>query len=414
MVGAGILLLAAFFLWLFLLFFSPAKTTTPGTGSTATSTFGSAGQTTPGQTTTTTAGGTNQPLGVSTSGSQPQIFEISTGPVAGAVFMQSGIPTTTLARYVMADSGHVFDMAVDVPGAVAQSVSNTTIPGIENALWATSGQAPSKAGGEVLLQYLESGVTKTVFVGFPSATSTATTSAVAPIQIHFLPDNIAALALSPDGSSVAYLLLTRGGSTGYLANANGTGSRTLFTLPLAQVALSWPSKNALLAVSKSDAASPGIAFSISAKTGAVSQLLFAQGLSAIADAAFSTIIYQTTTSARQTFAHTIATGKDRALSYQPAPEKCAWSPTASSTLVCAAPVASVPINYLDLWHQGLINTPDALFAYNTQTGASLALASPGSTDGGAVASISKVAISPDGKYLLYLTRGDRSLWGVRL
>ena len=267
---------------------------------------------------------------------------------------------------------------------------------------------------------VSSGATKTVFVGFPAAATSSsqastTSSNPAPLQIRFLPDDIASLAVSPDGSSVAYLLLTTNGSTGYIANVDGTGSHALFTLPLSQVTLSWPSKNVLLVQSRPDANSPGIAFSVSTKTGTVSQLLYAQGLSAMADAAFSTIIYQTTANgSRLTYAHSTATGQDRALSFQPVPEKCAWSQTASSTLFCAAPVSSVPTNYLDLWHQGLLNPPDSLFAFNTQTGATLALASPGSTDGGTTASISQVSVSPDGRYLLYITRGDKSLWGVRL
>ena len=124
MIGAGILLLAALFLWLFLLFFSPSTSKTSITNSnnaTSTGLFGSANQNTT-NTSTNNAAGTNQVLGISANGTPQQIFEISTGPVAGAVFRQGGVPTTTVARYVMADSGHVFDLAVDVPGAVAQSV----------------------------------------------------------------------------------------------------------------------------------------------------------------------------------------------------------------------------------------------------------------------------------------------------
>jgi hypothetical protein len=413
LVGLCIALVVVFFLWF--IFFRPMAPANQSitNSSSSSSVFGNA-QTQSNGTTNTSSGNTNtnQSLGTVGEASSQNIFEIAQGPVASAVFMQGGIPTTTSVRYVMADSGHVLDLPIDVPGAVAQAVSGTTIPGIVNTLWAQTTGAGQ--GSAVLLQYLESGVTKTVFVSFPPATTTASTASV-PLEIRFLPDGISSLAVSPNGADVAYLLPTSNGSTGYVSAANGTGSHMLFTFPLAQVTISWPSNNELMLQTKPDANSPGIAFSISTKTGAINQLVYTQGLSAIADPSFSTVVYQTTANgARLTYAHNIATGADEALPYQPIPEKCAWSPIATSTLFCATPVSDVPVNYLDLWHQGLSNAPDSLFAFNVESGAELALASPGSSDGGAAASISHIAISPDGEYLLYITRGDRSLWGVRL
>ena len=228
-----------------------------------------------------------------------------------------------------------------------RAFSNTTIPGIENAIWAgTTGQAESNIGSAVLLQYLDSGLTKTVFVGFPSATSTATSSVRQKCRFKstFCRTISSRSPRRPTAGAWRICSAPKTVQTGYIAKNNGTASRVLFTLPLSQVTLSWPSPNVLLVVSKPDAASPGIAFSVSTKSGAVSQLLFAQGLSAIADAAFSTIIYQTTNGSRQTYTHSIATGKDQALSHQPIPEMRV-EPTASSTLLCAAPITAVPDNF---------------------------------------------------------------------
>ena len=137
-----------------------------------------------------------------------KIFKLADGPVVGATFVQTSNPTTTLARYTMANDGHTLDIPLDVPGAIARVVSNTTIPGLLTEQWL--GQ-----GGAMLVQYLEAGVVKTVYVGFPVASSTAGAAQSAP-RVHFLPSSVTSLATSPDSKQIAYLLQEGVGSGGYL------------------------------------------------------------------------------------------------------------------------------------------------------------------------------------------------------
>ena len=115
---------------------------------------------------------------------------------------------------------------------------------------------------------------------------------------------------------------------------------------------------------------PGIAFEVSAQTGAMTPLVYAQSLSASANPSFSKLIYQTASgsTARTTYAHDVASGKDLELPFNPLPEKCAWSSTSATPLYCAAPLTSTPANYLDLWHQGLEDTADSIFAFDIGQG----------------------------------------------
>jgi hypothetical protein len=83
-------------------------------------------------------------------------------------------------------------------------------------------------------------------------------------------------------------------------------------------------------------------------------------------------------------------------------------------MYCAAPLQYVPPAYLDLWHQGAASVADALFSFDVSTGKSEILAAPGGAEGGVESDIAELAVSPDDHYLLFVTRGDRSLWGVRL
>lgn len=340
-----------------------------------------------------------------------KVFKIADGPVVNAVFIQTLNPTTTIARYVMADTGHVLEVAIDTPGAVPRAVSNTTIPGIVNALWKQDGSA-------AVLQYLDGGVVKTLSLLItPAATSTsATTTRSAPlVNFRFLPDNILSLALSPKGTEIGYLLRSDEGVSGYTVGIQGTGSKKLFSLPLSQVHLSWPSDQTLLAQTKMAAGVPGIAFAVSATTGSVTPLLYTNGLSAIADASFTKVVYQTTSNtSRATYSHDVKSGKDVALSFQPIPEKCLWSSSARSFLYCAAPVGYVAPDYLERWYQGVASVADTLFTFNVQNGTAIIITTPGGADGGIASDIDRLSISPEEKYLLFVTKGGRSLWGVRL
>jgi hypothetical protein len=79
------------------------------------------------------------------------------------------------------------------------------------------------------------------------------------------------------------------------------------------------------------------------------------------------------------------------------------------------PLSYVPVNYIDLWHQGVASVADQLVGYNLDTRADVAIGTPGkSADGGSAADIGYLSISQDGNYVLYINKVERALWGVQL
>jgi hypothetical protein len=336
-----------------------------------------------------------------------KIFEIAQGPIAGATLIQTLHPTTTLARYINQEDGHVYDLPLDVPGAVPRVVSNITIPGAERVIWVEQGSA-------AILQYLDSSTIKSVYLGFPTTT---TSTNILPTHIQFLPDNIIDLAASPDGVNVTYLLKTSSGSDGYIARSDGTGAKKVFSLPLSQVLVSWTTQSTLLVQTKSAAGVPGIAFSVDVKSGAVTPLVYAQGLTAIANKTFSTVIYQVVSSdslTRSTYSRNIQSGGNVQLFFNPSPEKCTSGILSATILFCATSLQPIPSNYLDVWHQGLYSAVDSIFSFNIANNSYDLLATPGSSNGGVSSDILEMALSPDEHYLSFTTKGARSLWGVRL
>ncbi len=351
-------------------------------------------------------GGANTPQNTGVQVSEQKIFKISDGPVAGATFVQTLRPTTTLARFVMAENGHAFDLVLDSQGAVPKALSNTTIPGALSTLWVEKGSA-------AVLQYLDGTNPKTVYLGF----GTTSSSGIPTVRLQFYPDGIVGLTGSPDGTQVAYLLRTGKGIDGFTAKTDGTGGKKIFSLPLSEVQLRWPAQGTLLAHTNAAAGVPGIAFAIDAKTGAATPLVYAPGLTATADLTFGHVLYQTSqpgSGMRATYSHDVAQGTDRGLSFNPYPEKCIQHPRAATVLICAAPLAYTAVNYLDLWHQGAASAADSLLSFNLAAGTSTILATPGGQEGGVQTDMLQLAASPDGHYLLFVSKYDRSLWGVRL
>lgn len=398
----GVVCFAAL-LWFGYQYTKPKGSLVPSTPSQTfpnTNTSGVSGQTTTDQQTSPFA--PPEELGGANNRTQ-KIFKIANGPVAAAVFITTQ-PTSTVARYITQDSGHVFDQPIDVVGEHARTVSNTTIPGIARAFIATDGSAG-------LLQYEEGGVVKTVYIGL----STSTVIGTSRTSVRFLPNNIGALAISPDAKNVAYSITTTEGSDLYVATTDGSNPKKTASLPIQQTLLTWPSQLTLLTQTKAASGVPGMLLSVAVKNGTYTPLLYTKGLSALANTSFTKILYQTDTGDNiASYVHDTTSGKDVSISFTPIPQKCVWGGQNNTMLYCAAPAVPITYSYVDSWRAGTTRVSDALFTFNTSTGQSLAVASPGSSDGGVLSDILEMSVSPDGKYLLFITKGERSLWGVRL
>lgn len=335
--------------------------------------------------------------------STQKVFKLSDGPVAGATLLQTSNPTSTIARFVMATNGHAFDLLLDSQGAVPKTISNTTIPGIAKVLW-------SEKGRGALLQYLDGAIIKTVHLGLAAAGATTTSLT----RIQFLPADISSLAVSPDGTQVAYTVKTAAGVDGYTSRADGADAAKKFSLPLSQIQLLWPAIGTLLAQSAPATGVEGVVFSINSNTGAAAPLIYAQGLTATADRNFNYVIYQTTGNSRSTYAQNVKTGLATGLSFDPIPELCTWSLATSTVAYCATPLSYVGANYLDQLHLGLDGGAMGIVRFDLTQKTSDTIAMPGGADGGEQADIAEIEVSPSDDYLLFIRKGDRSLWGVRL
>jgi hypothetical protein len=373
--------------------------------------FGNTGGTgTPGEggNTPIDVGGSEYSSGASQSGQK--IFLITAGTVVAATLIESGVPTTTRARYITGTDGHILELPLDTPGAMPRVLSQTTIPGVVRALW-------TDGGNGALMQYQEGGTVKTVHLKLLAASSSDT----APMQssIRFLPDNITDLAVAPDSVRVAYLIPMSTGLDGYIARSDGSAAKKVFTLPLSEMVLGWPSDGTLLAYSKAEPGISGIVFSINAATGAVSPILYGQGITAAANGPFTHVLYQIADgSSMQTFVADPKTGISTPIqgtSRSLLPEQCAATTTRiSSVLYCAAPTSAPPGNFLSAWHKGVASIPNGIVVLDLATGIGSILANPGTSQGGENSNIIELALSPSKNYLSFINKNNGKLFGVRL
>ena len=354
-------------------------------------------------------------------GSQPgatvsaqMIFKITDGPVVSGTLVTAGMPTTTTSRFISAEDGHVYALDIDVAGAVPRVLSNITIPGVARAVWTDKGDG-------VLMQYLQGGTVKTVHLALFATTSTTTlaTSAASP-TVRFLPDDVAAMAASPDGKNVAYALHAALGSDIYIAASDGNNAKKLLSLPLSELGLSWPATSSLFLYTKSAGGAPGLGILVNAKTGATAPMLYGTGMTATVNPFLSHALYRTDTgTGASVYAEPLSTGQSLSVpssaSLAPVlPETCVWNPIRPAQAYCSAPVASAPNNYLELFHRGESSVASVLVSIDMLNPAALTAATPGSRDGGEVSNLRSLAISPDARYLSFVSKDDGKLWGVRL
>lgn len=406
----GIVLVALLLVVAALWFFNGGSTITTATFQAF---FGSAEPTTPGSGTTPDGSG-NAPLTPGVAGGtvagQQKVFLISPEPVVAATLIKTGDPSIATARYITATDGHVLDVQLDVPGAFPQVVSQTTIPGVQRALW-------TNRGSGVLMQYLEGSVVKTVHLSFAIGSSTDVSSTLQQTLIRFLPDNIVDIAASPDGSSVSYLVRGASGVDGYVAGSNGSNAKKLFSLPLTEVTLTWTAPGALLLYSRPGAGIPGIVFTVNTKTGAVSPILHGLGISALANADLTYALYQISDGSSVTsYSADLGAGASAALAGAARgimPETCMAS-SSPQLLYCAAPRSAPGGNFIDLWHQGLASAAAALVSLNMESGLATMLAVPGGPDGGESSDIVGIAVALDGRYASFVNKSNGRLYGVRL
>jgi hypothetical protein len=258
----------------------------------------------------------------------------------------------------------------------------------------------------------------------PIATSTATTSIpVAPILSQtpyelrgtYFPGNIISAAVSPKGNQVFTIENVGGNGVGFISNLDGSGSKQIFSTPLAQVNAFWPTANTIMLATRASAGSLGYLYSINAKTGVISGVFGGVGgLSVLPNGTAQLVLYSDLSSSVNlvTSLYNIKNASSQDLPFATLAEKCVWSQHNPLDLFCAVP-SLMPTDYPDAWYEGTDSGVDKIIEIDTDTG-SVHLVSGLAQDAKTQIDAEWLALDPTEHFLYFVNKKDLSLWSVDL
>lgn len=337
----------------------------------------------------------------------PKLRKLSADPVAGAVLFNKGKSTTTIVRFVVKDTGNVYEAYSD--SLEKKRLTNTTIPKINRAFWLPNGEgflAQKTDGG---------GMIETSYIRLKATMASSSNELALPYEpiISNLPTDIVEIAPSPDSKKIFYYTAL-GGMKGYTSNPDGANATLVYGGVISEWIPNWFSQNSILLTSKAsfNSDSLGLFLNPSKKstTKAFGRII---GGSALPRADGKYILVSSGGEEPNLLLITVINEAVKAASVKTLSEKCAWKSSTSLVIVCGVPKSIPGANYPDAWYQGLLNTNDTVAVIDLENNTQ-SLISDLSAESSENIDIQNILLSKDGLFALFTNKLDQSLWLLKL
>ena len=347
---------------------------------------------------------TNQPLKQTPI---PVLRLLSATPVGGYGSMTTA--STTIAEWIGRGRGNVYQ--ADEKSSIIATLSNTVVPRMYQSLWNKSLTAFIGS----LLQ--DGGTVGSIYAELVHQTATSSASA-APFSLRGkdIPGTMIAYAASPKKDQVFMLENEGGNGVGYVSAFNGSSMTKIFTTPLTQVSVDWPSANTIAITTKGSATADGFLYFVNPKTGVWTKVLGPlAGLSATVSHDGKYVLASVTGGNNNvlTSIYSIAKASTIDAGIRTLADKCAWGNFYQDVVYCG--VSSLPVSgtYPDDWYTGTLSTSDKIWQVDAATGEVRLIASlPDQT----TSPIDAFALQTDDhdNYLFFMNKKDLSLWSLNL
>lgn len=352
----------------------------------------------PGETASTTIdlSGTGDSEGEG--GVLPRLRQISSVPTAGAIAFDVG--STTIVRYIERATGHIYE--TENSKTDIKKVSNTTIPKIHEALW-------SLDGARLLIRYVKDDgpAIRTFYARI--ATTTRPEQALEGI---FLADDLREISVS--GGKIFYMNETSSGSTGVLANIDGSGRATVFNSSFSDWRSSLTSPTTAVIFPRPSGSTAGSAYILDIKSGSYSKVAGdLPGLVALSNSDGSRVLVSAVLNRSLATVAYDSRGKSENLSVETIADKCVWSVKNKNVVFCAVPQSLPSGVYPDDWYKGKISFDDSLWRIDTANGETENLMSP-ELETGISMDIFKLSMNKSETVLVFTNRKDMSVWSYSL
>ena len=176
-------------------------------------------------------------------------------------------------------------------------------------------------------------------------------------SVTFLPANVTAAQWSPDGSKIAYIIPKNKEYHLTIADENGQKPEVLYSTPIPDFNIFWPSNNDILLVSRPSGVAPGILLGFDTKSKTVNEIITnAYGLTVLPSPDGKKIIFSKTIGfGGKSFLYISDTNSSlftKTVGIATLPEKCVFSEN-SSNILCAIPRNMSAFQILpDDWYMG--------------------------------------------------------------
>ncbi|MFH1402080.1 MAG: hypothetical protein ABIG87_00455 [Patescibacteria group bacterium] len=332
----------------------------------------------------------------------PVLRKISANPIAGAIIFakpknkDEEINEDFIIRYIEKITGHIYETTAN--SLMQNRISNTTIPQVRDAMWLDE--------NSLIIRYLDNDIIKTF-----SAESIIDEMGMQKLDGIFLQDGIENIIKF--GEQIFYLLKWGEGAIGIMSDTNGDNKKQIFDSPLQEWLIDNIDNKNIAFATKPAESIRGFLFSFNPKTGDWNKILGNKpGLSLLTNSVSDVLYFINNALGPQLY---ILNNANKITSKFPLitfPEKCVWGKN-NIYIYCGAPNQKLKNNSLEEWYKGKISFSDNIWRVNTQTNKTTQLIIPADA-GGEEIDITKLAISENNKYLIFINKKDDNLWTLQL
>jgi hypothetical protein len=352
---------------------------------------------------------------------EPLFRQLANIQVAGATAVEKG--GKTFVRYIARENGFIYD--VDPKTGATVQITNTMIPRIYEAYWAENGNT-------VVLRYLKhddlsrKDIIKTQIADLvlPSENTDGANIALGSLSIPDpqLPDNIASVSVSPNGTRLFYLLPVTDGVSGTVVNIATKAGTEVFRNSFSEWLSQMLDSGNVILTTKASANVPGYSYFYDANKKTLARIVREKkGLTTLTTPLGERMLYS-----ENLLGNTILGLYDKKgfpqdegevshtapLQLATLPEKCTWS--GNRVRVYCGAFASTPHAQIpDDWYQGSLAFSDTFWTINTDLSDLVFLADP-MKETGKTFDVFIPFVDKGEDHFYFVDKNDSTLWSMRL
>lgn len=344
--------------------------------------------------------------------SSSRLVSISKKPIAGYVAFTDIGASSTIIRFAERETGHIYEY-LPIPRELSR-ISNTTIPGIQEAIWAHSGEY-------VALRYFDGkkNTVKTFIANIVLGQSSTST-----LDGKYLDNDIASIAVAPPERTAGerFVIVEKNIPDAVVDTLEFSGVKRsrLLTLPVPEWQVSWPASGRLLFTTSPSGGALGFTYLYDVARGSAGNTKLERilgpyaGLTAIGNSNGTLILFsyvQNRGIATKVF--NTRTKSQTSLGIATLAEKCAFSALHPTIAYCAAPFFLPPALYPDAWYQGISHFSDMIWKIDTTTGTVAVVVYPEREVGESIDAV-ELSVDPDDSFLYFKDKTSGLLWQLKL